>query len=66
MPIYVYRCRACGEEFEKLVLSVSRAASIECPACQSEDLEQRPALFGFTGTSGSTASANCSTPTGGG
>jgi putative FmdB family regulatory protein len=66
MPIYVYRCRACGEEFEKLVLSFAKADSVECPACQSKETERRPALFGVMGSAGSTASADCSTPTGGG
>jgi putative FmdB family regulatory protein len=37
MPIYDYKCRSCGEEFEQLVLG-SKAAV--CPACESADLEQ--------------------------
>ena len=37
MPIYDYRCRSCGEEFEQLVLG-SKAAV--CPACEGADLEQ--------------------------
>ena len=37
MPIYEYKCRACGHEFEALV----RASSTpDCPACQSQDLER--------------------------
>jgi putative FmdB family regulatory protein len=65
MPIYVYRCRSCGEAFEKLVLSMAKAASVECPVCQSKDLERRPSLFGVKGGAGSTA-LDCSTPSGGG
>jgi len=37
MPIYEYKCRVCGHQFETLV----RAASTpNCPSCQSEDLER--------------------------
>ena len=42
MPIYDYQCRACGNEFELLVL---KGGVAECPACQSQDLEQL--LSGF-------------------
>lgn len=37
MPIYDYKCRGCGEEFELLVLRNTVAA---CPSCQSQELEQ--------------------------
>jgi len=37
MPIYEYKCRACGHQFETLV----RASSTpNCPSCQSQDLER--------------------------
>ncbi len=38
MPIFEYKCRACGHQFEKLVLHSSPAA--ECPQCAARDLEQ--------------------------
>lgn len=38
MPIYEYRCKACGDEFEYLLRSSSPAA--KCPACASENIEQ--------------------------
>jgi putative FmdB family regulatory protein len=37
MPIYDYRCRGCGHEFELLVLKTTVAA---CPECEGQDLEQ--------------------------
>ena len=38
MPLFEYRCNACGERFEHLVRHSSPAA--RCPACRSEDLEK--------------------------
>lgn len=37
MPLYEYRCDACGEKFEKL-LSISAAAAngVACPDCGGE------------------------------
>ncbi len=35
MPIYEYRCEACGHEFETLVLGKTQP---ECLSCQSQDL----------------------------
>jgi putative FmdB family regulatory protein len=42
MPLYDFRCRACGERFE------TRAPHDElppCPACGSPDAERVPAAF---------------------
>jgi putative FmdB family regulatory protein len=37
MPLYDYRCRACGNQFEALV----RGSVVPpCPACGSSDLER--------------------------
>jgi putative FmdB family regulatory protein len=38
MPIYEYRCNACGEGFELLVRNGSPAAA--CPACRSDRVER--------------------------
>ena len=37
MPIYEYRCQACGHTFELLVFKTTVPA---CPACRSEALER--------------------------
>ena len=41
MPIYEYRCQACGQEFELLVLKTTSPA---CPGCQSASLERLVSL----------------------
>lgn len=38
MPVFEYKCRQCGHQFEYLVLHSSPAP--ECPGCQKQDLEQ--------------------------
>lgn len=69
MPIYVYRCRECGAEFEKLVMSVAKADQVVCPTCQGQEVERRPALFGLgggTGAANSAADRSCAPAVGGG
>jgi putative FmdB family regulatory protein len=45
MPIYDYKCRACGHQFEKLVRLDEAPA---CPVCQAADPER---LFSLPGIS---------------
>ena len=42
MPIFAYRCRACGEEFQTLVTAGETPA---CGICESADLEQQLSLI---------------------
>lgn len=37
MPIYDYKCKDCGNQFELLVLKATVPA---CPSCESQSLEQ--------------------------
>lgn len=37
MPIFDYKCRGCGHEFELIVLKTTVVA---CPTCEGRDLEQ--------------------------
>lgn len=53
MPIYEYRCRACGKAFEQLVYGRATAA---CPACGSADVARTLSLFGFKSSGGFVAS----------
>ncbi len=40
MPIYEYRCRNCGEIFEKIQNFGEGAESTPCPFCGEKDLER--------------------------
>jgi putative FmdB family regulatory protein len=54
MPIYEYKCRGCGHQFEYLVLPASPAP--ECPSCRDRDLEKLISLCAVS--SESTSQAN--------
>ncbi|HEC34046.1 MAG TPA: zinc ribbon domain-containing protein [Chloroflexi bacterium] len=60
MPIYEYRCRRCGEEFEKLVRSLSAQEVVTCPRCGSEEVEKAISLFGLGNSARSSAGDSCS------
>lgn len=45
MPIYEYRCRACGGDFEKYVQTVRTA--VACPACASDNVMKKLSVFGL-------------------
>ncbi|HYT67684.1 MAG TPA: zinc ribbon domain-containing protein [Vicinamibacterales bacterium] len=49
MPLYDFRCRACGEEFEALVRA---GTTPSCPGCSATDLERLLSGFSFSVRSG--------------
>ena len=68
MPIYEYTCKACGKNFETLVMGSDIPS---CPECSSEDLSRMMSKCGFvsksTGPGGqvqTTTSAGSSTCSG--
>ncbi len=65
MPLFEYRCRDCGYEFEALVVGTRKAV---CPKCRSEDLEKKVSAFGLSATSGwgGRSSGGCGSGGGGG
>jgi putative FmdB family regulatory protein len=42
VPIYEYRCRACGHEFERLVRGSDAS---DCPSCSAPDVERLISAF---------------------
>ena len=50
MPIYDYRCGACGHVFEKLVMPPKEPELI-CPDCDSKEVDRVASLPTLTGTS---------------
>ncbi len=45
MPLYEYRCRACGMRMETLRRVGQGAEGLACPSCGHEDLEKQPSTF---------------------
>ena len=45
MPIYEYRCRGCGKDFEKYLPRTSGSAT--CPSCDSMDVTRKLSIFGM-------------------
>ncbi|MDY0058778.1 MAG: zinc ribbon domain-containing protein [Myxococcota bacterium] len=62
MPIYEYRCRQCGQPFEKLVRVTTPLEEVECPHCGQRDAERRLSLFASFGA----GAAACSPSSGAG
>ena len=65
MPIYEYFCKTCNRKFEVLVLNSKER--IECPACQSEDVEKLFSTFcslGGSDKSNKTQGSNTTCPGG--
>ncbi|MCY4074953.1 MAG: zinc ribbon domain-containing protein [Acidobacteria bacterium] len=43
MPIYEYRCGACGKEFEAVILP--KSGPVACPLCRSGEVERLISMF---------------------
>jgi len=56
MPIYEYRCDACGDEFEELVFSST--ATVPCPECGSEEVSRKLSVFAFKSSGSDRPSAS--------
>ncbi|MGO9378601.1 MAG: FmdB family zinc ribbon protein [Dissulfurispiraceae bacterium] len=59
MPIFEYKCSACGLEFEKLVFGKT---TVSCPECVSEKVVKKFSTFGMSGVEKQTSSgcSSCS------
>lgn len=40
MPVYDYKCRRCGAEFEKFLRSLAAASEVKCEKCGSARVEK--------------------------
>ncbi|HEX9029149.1 MAG TPA: zinc ribbon domain-containing protein [Anaerolineales bacterium] len=64
MPLYEYRCKTCGEVFEKMVRWSEADHSPVCPKCQSQDTQRKMshvASFGSSGSTGYSGGSSCGT-----
>lgn len=53
MPLYEYHCRSCGKTFEMLRRIKDADCDLECPECQSNEVERQFSTFAAGGCSGS-------------
>ncbi len=47
MPIFEYRCRRCGAEFEQLVFSAE--GTVACPRCSGAQVDKLLSVFAVSG-----------------
>ena len=57
MPLFDFRCRACGREFEALVRPQDVSAP-RCPSCQGVDLERLLPTFAVSSAEKTRAAAD--------
>mgnify|MGYP003456511627 CR=1 FL=1 len=62
MPIYEYRCRKCGEVFEKFQKISEGGGHLTCPYCGGRKPER--IISSFCSSKGSESSSSCG-PSGG-
>jgi putative FmdB family regulatory protein len=52
LPIYEYKCKKCGEKFEKRVGFFHNQKTITCPKCGSADPDREMSTFATDRSSG--------------
>lgn len=65
MPIYEFDCQSCGNEFDKLVRTMSAVSTVTCPSCESSHIKKKMSLFSsrvgnHSSASATNAAASCS------
>ena len=69
MPLYVYHCENCKQDFEKMVRFTEADKSQECPSCNSHDTRKRVTSFASSGygssSGGYSGGGGCSSSGGG-
>lgn len=54
MPLYEYKCSACGHQFEVLVLKTGQP--VACPSCAGDGVERVLSMFAVSSASSRQAS----------
>ena len=49
MPIFEFRCPACGHQFEELVMGRAEPSRVNCPKCKRAGVEQLLSVFAAGG-----------------
>ena len=62
MPIFEYRCRDCGAEFEKIVRS--DGDSVICEQCHGRKLDRLLSVFAVSGPQGESVAESGTCPCG--
>jgi len=60
MPIYEYRCKECGEVFERLIMEPEQERELVCPKCNSSDVQRVLSAFASSTGSSSSSIGSCS------
>ena len=60
MPLYEYRCAACGSLFELLRRVGQGKEGVACPECGQADVEKEFSTFAGAVAGGGTSAASCS------
>jgi len=62
MPIYEFKCKKCGLDFEKIFFSSDKEEAVPCPECKSKKTRKLMSTFagGKSGSGcGSCAATSC-------
>jgi putative FmdB family regulatory protein len=49
MPLYEYRCKTCGHEFERMLRFAESNVIPHCPECESQETEKKISVFSTNG-----------------
>ena len=59
MPLYEYRCRACGRTFEELRRLSEADLPVECPECAGTETERLLSTFATAGAPSGSGASSC-------
>ncbi|MHB8878617.1 MAG: FmdB family zinc ribbon protein [Myxococcaceae bacterium] len=65
MPLFDFRCPACGERFERLVRASDAAALVVCPACDRPGAQRQLSAPARTASGSAGESGGSCVPRGG-